>query len=169
MPILLWIFITKTFFQQLNDLGPKQFQSPSTNSPSSSFQTYQGSSYQSSTETPTLSSINSIQENSSLSSNQSSTLTEDPQSSLLGSVKTFSSLPTEETLQTDYGNIFIHIGFLIFFLIIAIFVIIQCSHFAVYIYREAEKRRMRGKSLLLTNNLLNNHIISDRSLPLHTR
>ena len=89
-------------------------------------------------------STNSFQNQSSLLF-FSSTIAEESEESLLGSVKTFPSLPTEENISTDYGNIVIHIGYLIFFLIIAIFVIIQCFHFAVYVYRAVEKRRMQGK------------------------
>ena len=137
--------------QQLKSLNSNPLLPTSTYPPSSSFhisQTNQEYSSPSSIKDPTLSSTNSIQEHSSLVSfsfNQSSTLTEDPQASLLGSVKTFPSLPTEQILSTDYGNILIHLGFLVIFLIIAFFVIIQCSHFAVYIYRAADKRRMQGR------------------------
>ena len=136
----------------MKSLSPNPLQFSSTYQPSSSFhlsQTSQEYSCPSSTENPTLSSTKSIQKQMSLLSfsfKQSSTIAEESEESLLGSVKTFPPLPTEEDLSTDYGNILIHIGFLIFFLIIAIFVVIQCLHFAVYIFRAAEKRRMQGKT-----------------------
>jgi len=116
---------------------------------------HQEYSYPSSTENHNLSSTNSIQEISSFFSfshdNQSSTLTENPQANPLGSVQTFYPLPSQEPSQTDYGNIFINLGFLIFFLLVCVFVVIQCSHLAVYVFRAADKRRAR-----------------DRRLPLHT-
>jgi hypothetical protein len=135
-------------FQQLKSLSHNPLQFSSTYQPSSSFhitQTTQEYSSSSSTQNPTLSSTNSFQNQSSLLF-FSSTITEESEESLFESVETFPALPTEENITTDYGNILIHIGFLIFFLIIAIFVIIQCFHFAVYVYRAADKRRMQGKN-----------------------
>lgn len=119
---------------------------------SSSFHISDLHTYHSSTENYNLSSTNSIQENSSISyfsHNQSSILTENPQANPLGSVQTFYPLPSQEPSQTDYGNIFINLGFLIFFLLVCVFVIIQCSHLAVYIFRAADKRRARDRRLPL--------------------
>ena len=85
----------------------------------------------------TMSSKNSFQEYSSAvysySLNQSSTLSEDQDSSLFGSAKIF---PTDKTLNSSYGNTFIHIGFLVLLLLIVFMVIKQC--------RAAFKQRSQG-------------------------
>ena len=148
--MLMRIFITKTFFQQLNALSSYKPHLSSTYPPSSSFQTFQDqqSAYPSSTENPNLSSTNSIQEHL-FTSTKSSTLTEDPEANILGSDGTFSSLPTEEPIVTNYVDIFLHICFLIFVLIVVIYVIIQCFHFVVYIYKDAQKRIMQERRLPL--------------------
>ena len=81
-------------FQQLKSLRPNLLQFSSTYPPYPSFHISQKYSYPSSTENPTLSSTNSILKQTSLfffSFNQSSTIAEEAEESLLGSVKTFPS------------------------------------------------------------------------------
>ena len=91
-----------------------------------------------------MSSTNSFQENSSavysFSSNQSSTFFEDQDSSMFGSAKIFT---TDITVNSSYGNTFIHIGFLVLLLLIVFLVIRQC--------RAAFKQRSQGYTGLDNN------------------
>ena len=90
-----------------------------------------------SSQSSTMSSKNSFQEYSSavhsFSSTESSTLSENQDSTLFGSAKIF---PTDKTLNSSYGNTFIHIGFLVLLLLIVFLVIKQC--------RAAFKQRSQG-------------------------
>ena len=91
-----------------------------------------------------MSSTTSFQENSSavysFSSNQSSTFFEDQDSSMFGSAKIFT---TDITVNSSYGNTFIHIGFLVLILLTVFLVIRQC--------RAAFKQRSQGYTGLDNN------------------
>ena len=54
------------------------------------------------------------------------------------------SMPTEESDSSSFGSILINFAFIIIFILVSIFIVIQCSHFVVYIARQAFKNRNSG-------------------------
>ena len=80
---------------------------------------------------------------------------------------TFQPLTPEEPLPTSNGSILVNLGFLLLFIIVACFVLVQCSHLVIYAYRAAKKRRLRGKIGFLSTKLIK--IISERRFSLEAR
>ena len=54
------------------------------------------------------------------------------------------SMPTEESDSSSFGSALINFAFIIIFILVSIFIVIQCSHFVVYIARQAFKNRNSG-------------------------
>lgn len=57
------------------------------------------------------------------------------------------SMPTEESDSSSFGSVLINFAFIIIFILVSIFIVIQCSHFVVYIARQAFKNRNSGRKL----------------------
>lgn len=54
------------------------------------------------------------------------------------------SMPTEESDSSSFGSTLINFAFIIIFILVSVFIVIQCSHFVVYIARQAFKNRNSG-------------------------
>ena len=73
------------------------------------------------------------------------------QTSLLSSTTPdlLASMPTSSTEPSSFVSFIIHLAFIILFVLVTIFVLIQCSHFVLYIARQVFKNRNSG---ILQNN-----------------
>ena len=54
------------------------------------------------------------------------------------------SMPTEQSDSSSFGSALINFAFIIIFILVSVFIVIQCSHFVVYIARQAFKNRNSG-------------------------
>ena len=54
------------------------------------------------------------------------------------------SMPTDDPESSSFGSFLINFAFIVLFIVVSVFVLIQCSHFAVYIARQAFKNRDSG-------------------------
>ena len=71
------------------------------------------------------------------------------------------SMPTEESDSSSFGSALINFAFIIIFILVSIFIVIQCSHFVVYIARQAFKNRNSGAKsnlFLLSKDLRNSYL-----------
>lgn len=57
------------------------------------------------------------------------------------------SMPTEQSDSSSFGSALINFAFIIIFILVSVFIVIQCSHFVVYIARQAFKNRNSGRKL----------------------
>jgi len=57
------------------------------------------------------------------------------------------SMPTDDPESSSFGSFLINFAFIVLFIVVSVFVLIQCSHFAVYIARQAFKNRDSGRKL----------------------
>ena len=71
------------------------------------------------------------------------------------------SMPTEESDSSSFGSTLINFAFIIIFILVSVFIVIQCSHFVVYIARQAFKNRNSGAKsnlFLLSKDLRNSYL-----------
>ena len=54
------------------------------------------------------------------------------------------SMPTDDPESSSFGSFLLNFAFIVLFIVVTVFVLIQCSHFAVYIARQAFKNRDSG-------------------------
>ena len=70
-------------------------------------------------------------------------------------------MPTEESDSSSFGSTLINFAFIIIFILVSVFIVIQCSHFVVYIARQAFKNRNSGAKsnlFLLSKDLRNSYL-----------
>ena len=59
------------------------------------------------------------------------------------------SMPTEQSDSSSFGSALVNFAFIVIFILVSIFIVIQCSHFVVYIARQAFKNRNSGAKWIL--------------------